>query len=462
MMTMAQNPAVGHSRVARRRRLLLIAYTFPPVGGAGVQRPVKWVKYLQHFGWDVTVLTPSNPSVPVRDESLLENIPAQTRIVRTPTWEPGYRFKQGLVNGKTTSGASSPWASYLKQFVRRSAEFLLQPDPQVLWVPNAVEAGLQALQSEQHDAIVVTMPPYSAAFAGCELKARCDLPLILDFRDEWDLSAKYLEHGRRDWFSMSIQRRMQDSILRQADGIVATTTRSVQSLQRHLDRIDAHPETACIYNGYDQDDFQKCSESLSDQVPRPADGAFRLVYTGTLWNLTDISPVVQAIERLNDQGFPELGRLELVCVGRKTPEQLAALERLKRTACQLRMVDYCDHAQVATWLDSSHATLLLLADGPGADRVVPAKLFEYLATRKAMLAVVPEGETARIVRQFQQDAVQVPSDPAGIAAWLATRLAVGRSNQCMEYDAKELEQYSRREQTRRLVDLLNRLVVSRY
>src|SRR4051794_23942613 len=123
---------------SRPRRLLLVAYNFPPVGGAGVQRPVKWVKNLRHFGWDVTVLTAENPSVPTRDESLLADIPDDVLVIRARTWEPHYRTKQGLT--LTTSpvrrGPIARFQSSVKKFMKGAATLALQPDSQILWVCN--------------------------------------------------------------------------------------------------------------------------------------------------------------------------------------------------------------------------------------------------------------------------------------------------------------------------------------
>ena len=183
----------------RARRVLLIAYNFPPVGGAGVQRPAKWAKYLRRCGWEVTVLTTENPSVPVRDESLLADLPDDVRIVRARTWEPDYRVKQSLVTGNTTKpGLLTRIKSAVKGLARRVVKLALQPDPQVLWNPNALRAGAAALREQPHDAILVTAPAYSSFFIGASLKKQFGIPLILDYRDEWDLSGKYLENAQRD------------------------------------------------------------------------------------------------------------------------------------------------------------------------------------------------------------------------------------------------------------------------
>jgi len=462
----------------RARRVLLIAYNFPPVGGAGVQRPAKWAKYLRRFGWDVTVLTTENPSVPVRDESLLADLPEDVRVVRARTWEPDYRVKQSLVGAKIErQSLLRRIKSAAKGLARRCVKLALQPDPQVLWNPNALRAGAALLREQPHDAILVTAPAYSSFFVGAALKRQFGLPLILDYRDEWDLSGKYLENAQHDWFSRTVQDRMQRRLLRQADAVVATTRASTTNLADKLAALRHSVPAICIYNGFDAEDFEaglkvegrglRVSEDAVRQSafpstldPQPST-LFRLVYTGTLWNLTDIEPLVKAIESLS-VSQPELVRkLELVCVGRKTPEQQQVLDRVRATTARLEAVDYCDHSQVLDRLNSADGVCLLLSDVPGAERVVPAKLFEYLAIRKEMLTIAPHGETADIARRFFPQGHFVPSDQSGIAAWLKNRLsAVGHSHD-ERPPIHGIDEFSRESQTARLAELLNELVVHR-
>ncbi len=451
-------PPKPFTRSTPRRRLLLVAYCFPPVGGAGVQRPVKWVKYLHRQGWDVTVLTPSNPSVPVIDASLEREIPPETTFVRPKTWEPSYHSKQALANG---DGKASSWTSWPKRLLgslaRSAAKIVLQPDPQILWYHNAVTAATQHLREVPHDAILATAPPYTNFLIGAALKQRFRLPFVVDYRDEWDLSSRYLENAQRDVWSSFVQERMQRHVLRQADAVMATTQASTDRLAQRLRALNSNAATTCIYNGYDAEDFSSSTADDEEMVPAKVPRTFRLVYTGTLWNLTDVAPVVTAIEQLHTQS-PELAKkLEFVCVGRKTPEQQAILARLAVTGCQLVNVDYCDHSTVIAWLHSADALCLLLADVPGAERVVPAKLFEYLAVRKDLLAVLPQGEAAELIERCHPTGVITPSETADIARWFTQRLTHGAELGFV--DANAVAEFSREQQTERLLSLLDQLTL---
>lgn len=448
----------------RSKRLLLVAYNFPPVGGAGVQRPAKWAKYLGQAGWDVTVLTTQNPSVPVRDESLLLDLPADVKIVRARTLEPDYRVKRSLIQ---SSIGRPGWMQRCKKALRgaasRCVKLALQPDPQVLWNFDAVRVGTKILSEQPHDAILVTAPAYSSFYIGATLKRRFDLPLVLDYRDEWDLSGKYLENSQHDWFSRLIQARMQRNLLRRADAVVATTQRSTQALASKLADLQHSIPATCIYNGFDAEDFSTAETALRDvacDAMQPERGKFRLVYIGTLWNLTDIAPLVRAIEHL-DQHRPDLAsKLELVCVGRKTPEQVAVLNRLQQTSAKLIAIDYCEHSQALQWLRSANSLCLLLSDVPGAERVVPAKLFEYLAVRKDILTIAPAGETSEIVQRFFPEGQFAPGQVHGIAEWLQRRLANPDTSVHLSVDEVALSEFSRQQQARTLAELLNDLVTT--
>src|SRR6478672_7261798 len=162
------------------RRVLLIAYQFPPVGGAGVQRVTKFVKYLPHWGWQTSVLTVANPSVPLLDNSLSADIPPETIVRRARTWEPSYAFKASVSGGAGNHQGKIRLA--LKTALRRLGTLLLQPDPNILWMPEALQTGNRLLSQIPHGVIVASGPPFSSFLVGAQLSRKNRLPLVLDYR----------------------------------------------------------------------------------------------------------------------------------------------------------------------------------------------------------------------------------------------------------------------------------------
>jgi len=403
------------------RRVLIIAYSFPPVGGAGVQRVVKWAKYLPRHGWESSILTVSNPSVPAFDRQLLDEIPASTLIRRARTWEPSYALK-AMVTPDAVAGDSAPKRSRtnigraIRSGLRRVAMAVLQPDPQILWAPSAVRAGVRLLRETPHAAILATGPPFSSFLVGRRLSRLTGLPLVLDYRDEWELSHAYLENKRLGPCARRIQSRMQSGALRRADAVVATTRASADAVRELARRSGNNAAAAAIYNGFDPEDFPPKAFVPRDQDQQER---FRLVYVGTLWNLTTVAPLVAAIERLANRRPRLARRLELVTVGRRTAAQDVLLDRLTCSPVRLTRRDYVEHVEAVATMRSADMLCLLLADAPGADRVVPAKLFEYMAAGKPLLAIAPRGEVHDLVDGHTHSTAATPDDIEAIVRAIA-------------------------------------------
>jgi glycosyltransferase involved in cell wall biosynthesis len=442
------------SAAGRRPRVLLVTYPFPPVGGAGVQRVTKFVKYLPRHGWDVSVLTVTNPSVPLQDNSLGRDVPAETVIRRARSLEPGYAVKATVASG-TEGGVGGSRRGGVKRLIagplRRAATLLLQPDSQILWRPGAVAAGRRLLAELPHDAILASGPPFSTFLIAAALARRVDLPLVLDYRDEWTISNEYWENKRLDPLSRAIQQRMQRRVLRAAQAVVATTRASTESLAKLIQRVGGTARASCIYNGFDPEDF---APDLSPS--RPDDGRFRLTYAGTLWNLTSVAPLVEAVNRLVGRCPALAARLELVFAGRRVGSQAESLAALRESPCCLVEHPYLDHEAVVRLMRESDALCLLLSDLPGVGRVVPAKLFEYMAASRPVLTIAPRGEAWELLESYPGGRF-VPADVDGIADWLASSIAGGGGQDGSGSVRYKAGDFTREHQAQELAELLGSL-----
>lgn len=430
------------------RRVLLISYTFPPTGGAGVQRVTKFTKYLPQMNWDVSVLTVANPSVPTTDESLLKDVPESTLIRRAKSLEPSYKYKASLNSGAATSNAANstkgtPRGSFLRNAVKSAAGILLQPDPQILWARNAVREGRRLLNELRHDAIIVSAPPFSAFLIGAKLSRLTKLPLILDYRDEWDISTSHLENKSRHPFSRLIQQRMQHRVMRQASAIIATTQHSAGALQEVARRAQSTARVHAIYNGYDPDDFAANTE------PR-RDGIFRIAYTGTLWNLTNCEPLVRALELLAATKPDVAQGIEVTLAGRCAASQQPWVEKLRKLPCRLVEKGYLSHPETIQLMQASNVVCALLAGVPEAARVVPAKIFEYMAAHRPILLIAPRGECWKLLEGHPAAGMFDPSDIQGIAGWLEQEAQGQRQSGCRF----NYERFSRKHEAGQLAALL--------
>ncbi len=408
----------------RNKRVLFVAYQFPPAGGIGVHRVVKFVKYLSLFGWDASVLTVSNPSVPITDDSLCADVPEKTTIVKAKTWEPDYSWKQKLASEtKPAASSSTQKKRFLKPLLKSTANLFLQPDLQILWYKNAVRAGRKLLREVKHDAIIATAPPFSSFLVGRKLAKKSGLPLILDYRDEWGISNAYWENKQPNFVSAAIQSRMQKRLLKDATLAIATTPSSCESVQRTADQANSTVRCEYIYNGYDPDDFKQ-NDSASASRKDYGNGLkkFRLAYVGTLWNLNSIEPLVDAMLMLNQQS-PELSeQIEFVVAGRRTPEQEALLDQLEQLPCQIVRLPFIGHDEAIQLMQTSDCLVLLNSNLPGAERIVNGKIFEYIAAEKPFLLISPPGDMWQLTSDCPYAHPCDPASPEEIAVALESRI----------------------------------------
>ncbi|MES2626808.1 MAG: glycosyltransferase [Pseudomonadota bacterium] len=435
------------------KSVLVVSYFFPPVGGAGVQRAAKFVKYLPACGWAPTVLTVSNPSVPLFDDSMLAEIPASVEIVKAKTLEPDYKTKHSLSASAAPAKSQSGLKTKLKNSVRAIANTLLQPDPQVLWLPAALREGKKLLKAKKFDAIFVTAPPFSSLVLGAMLSRDSGVPLVVDYRDEWDISNSVWENKISNGFASSIQSRMQRFVLKQANTVIATTSLSVAALKQKLQALGkTATSTACIYNGFDPDDFA----FLDHNEPKARSAKIKLSYVGTLWNLTSIAPLVTALEQMYADSPTQTARIELEIAGRRTADQEAVLARLNATNVTLTLHDYLDHSDALKMMWQSDVLVLLLSDYEFAGRVVPAKTFEYMALRNTILALCPKGEVWSILDGMSDTTCISPADIASIKTFLSATLARTEEPFAIKQAAGKIEQFNRVNLTAELADVLNK------
>ncbi|MEZ4651466.1 MAG: glycosyltransferase [Candidatus Eisenbacteria bacterium] len=224
-----------------RRRLLYVAYFFPPLGGAGVQRTLKFVRYLADFGWDATVVT-GPASYWLRDDSLAEEVPSTVRVVRAPHW--GSRFVGG-------GGSSTRRSASRIRGLRAVSRALLVPDAYVGWVAPTRRVLGDLVRAERFDAVITTSSPDSTHLLGRWLHRSRHLPWIADFRDPWTRRMSYAPptelHHR-------VQRSLERSVLEEADRVVVTSDATRQDYLGLIPTL-APESIVTITNGFDEEDF---------------------------------------------------------------------------------------------------------------------------------------------------------------------------------------------------------------
>lgn len=420
-----------------KKRLLIISYYWPPTGGSGVQRWVKFSKYLPEHGWQPVIYTPENPERLAYDESLLADIPECAEVIRRRIVEPYGLYRKlfgrsgGEVNPLNSSGKSLK--SKLSRVLRGN---LFIPDPRVSWVRGSVRFLKKYLREHPVDAVVTTGPPQSMHLIGRGLKRSLGLPWIADFRDPWTRMF-YYKHLCLSKFADRKHHRLEQGVLDEADLVLAVSPPVRDDFQAQT-RTPVH----LITNGYDEDDFP---------VREPGsrkDGKFRIVHTGLF--AADGNPLKlwDALARRcrEDEDFAQ--RLEIRLAGKTDAPVLEAI-RERGLGAQLVDLGYLPHSRVVQEQQEADLLILPLRHEPEYAKVLPGKIFEYIASGRPVLGIGQEdGAAAAILRD---------SGAGRMYDW--DREDKFLEFMDMDHEAAEgAARYSRKALTRQLVEELESLV----
>jgi glycosyltransferase involved in cell wall biosynthesis len=427
-------------------RALLVSYAFPPVGGAGVQRVAKLAKYLPAHGVRPAVLTVANPSVPVRDESLAEDLPRGLEVARARTLEPAYGAKQAAWS--SSGVATHALRGAAMRALAGVAKELLFPDPQVLWQPAAQGALLARIAARRDDVMLVSGPPFSQ-FLLAPLARAGGLGVVLDYRDEWCTLRRTYEMGRSR-VARALGDPLEAALLRRADAVVTATEEFRERLLWRFPWLDPKRVVA-IPNGYDPDDFPAGADS-----PAPPRDRFVATYAGTVFTLTSARGLLDAVRLLHTTEPGLASHLRVRFLGRIVATEAEAFDGTE--ALGVERIGYVPHARVLPELAASHVVLCLLDDVPGAESVYPAKIFELMHLGRPVLTLAPRGSAlARLVERHSMGNAVPPRDVKAIAGALASHLGAfvrGENLPVPWRNAPALERFDRRALAREFAEIL--------
>jgi glycosyltransferase involved in cell wall biosynthesis len=396
----------------------MLAYFFPPLGGAGVQRTLKFVKYLGLVGWDATVVSTRSRVYPARDPSLLEEIPETTRVIRTSALPVAH------------------WLSLVlyRLRLRRLFAWITWPDGGIGWLPFALWAGLRAVRRDRPDVIFSSSPPQSGHLAALVIHRLTGIPWVADFRDEWAADAHRADEPR-------------------------TLTRLAARAERVFTK---HARRSVVAAGY----FDIAGLAISDprrvEIPSGVDDAdlvtnihppvdrFVLAYVGTIYGIRDPIPVFRTLAALIDRGEIDGGRFEVRLVGSIWLEGFDP-----PTGIEVQSTGYVDHARALREMSAATALLLYV---PSASLAPSGKLFEYLASGRPILCLThPDNLASRLVKEWGAGVVADPHDDYGIQGAIMTLWKRWQDNGLPDQGdvrRRTLAHYSRRANAGRLAEVL--------
>ena len=418
-------------------KVLIITYYWPPAGGSGVQRWLKFVKYLQNFNIEPVVYTISNPNYPTEDHSLLNEIPENIEILKHPIWEPTniLFWKKNLQHN---SGISNTSKSIFLSFIR--GNFFI-PDPKLFWIKPSVKYLQSYLNKNDVDVIISTGPPHSMHLIAEKLHQKNDVKWLADFRDPWS-DIYYNKDFKELSFVKNRNKKLEKSVLKKADCVLTVSNTLKKEFSKYANRVEV------VTNGFD-DDFLEPSKVLLDEK-------FTISYIGLLPKQSNPENLFRVLQVLCSQHKDFEKDLQLNFIGDISDVVKTAVcnNKLKENT---RFIDYVDHTKAIEYQQKAQVLLLLIPNVKKCKGILTGKLFEYLSAKRPILAIGPEdGDLADVIEDTNAGViVDFDNDDKLSSEILKLYHQYKKGN--LEVDSKNTNKYHRKELTKKVAFIINSL-----
>jgi glycosyltransferase involved in cell wall biosynthesis len=413
-----------------RRRLLVIAYYYPPMGLSGVLRISKFTKYLSNMGWDPTVLTVGDVGYFAYDYSLLEEVlEAGVRVERTRSLDPLWLFKR--------KGTIKMPAAARKRFLSGLSHVFLQPDNKIGWKRYAVQRALKLAETEHFDAILATAPPFTTFLIGLELQQKLGIPLVVDYRDPWIDNSDYFYATP---FHRGYAAGLEETVLKNAEGVVVINRKIKERLIARYPFL-THEGVHIIPSGYDPQDFR-----LASRFPLQRGRKMRFTYAGLFDTRRTPRTFFAALASIFAQHPETRDEIEVNIIGNFQDNFRKMAVELGVSSALVTPGSLEHHQKIRNLLASD--VLWLITHDPV---ITPGKVYEYIGARKPILALAPEGVLRSMLKEYGAATCVDPNNVEEIAAaiyklyeeWRASTLPTGNLEVAREHDQRLLTRKSK-------------------
>lgn len=413
------------------KNVLLIANQYPPMGGSGVQRTGKFVKFLQNFGYRPVVLTRQTGSE-LLDYSLLNDLP-EHKLYRTKAYD------------------LTTWPGLLRYIGKGISKYCLIPDADYLWSRRAYQQAVEIIKSESIEVIYSTSFPYSDHLLGLRLKKRFpELPWVVDFRDEWTQNPYILD--RKDGpYRRRKEKQMEAQVVQNCDWFITNTPYMLQNFIRLYPQLAK--KSSVIANGFDDADFNQIDSS------RHLEPTFTLTYAGAMYGRRKPNHIFKAIHALLQEHKIDRTKFRLRLIGTFDSNKMKQLISQYQLEGIVHYEDYLPHREALEALLAADALLLLIGAGPGAQNFSSGKIFEYINCQRPILAVVPEqGAAADIIRETNSGIICETSSVTAIKRGIQTLYKNWQNQEPLPtVNQAAVNRYHRKNLTKELAAVFDRL-----
>ena len=430
------------------KKVLIITYYWPPMGGGGVQRWLKTTKYLREFDWEPIIFTTENAEVSIHDESLLEDIPDGIEIIKVPIWEPFrlYRSLTGQKGEKINPGflQKKKGNSFLQNISIWIRGNFFIPDAKKFWYRPSVKKLSSYLLKNKVDAIVSTGPPHTTHLIAQKIANRFSIPWLADFRDPWT-NIDFYDKLKLTMWADKKHRRLERNVLTNASKIITVSKSWANDL---LNISGINP--IVINNGFDSTDFKNAGKL-------PLDVKFSITHAGSLNK--DRNPFIlwKVLEELVKVNSDFASNLEIKLIG---PIDITVKEALKKHNLMqyTRLIDSLPHKEVIPHLITSQVLLLPLNNVPNIEGIIPGKMYEYLGALRPIICIGDiDGDAAEIIYETQTGSVVGFSDKNKLKKEVL-KLYDDYKLGVLEINSNHYNKYSRKQLAERFAIIFNQML----
>jgi len=428
-------------------RALIISYYWPPSGGAGVQRWLKFVKYLRNFAWEPVLFVPKNPEYPETDNSLEKDIPDNIEIIRHPIWEP-YNLYKKLIGHRKEERINAAFLSEKKKnrFLENISVWirgnLFVPDARKFWINSSVRYLSNYLKDHPVSVIISTGPPHSMHLIAMPLAQKFSIPWMVDFRDPWTNIDFYKDLKLSRWADKN-HRTLEKQVLEKANSVVVISKTMAEDFRKIYDR-----KYEVITNGFDEEDLIEPSFLM--------DKKFSIAHIGTLVSTRNPVSLWEALKELIAEQDDFAKDLEIKLVEKIDFSVTSAIHSYGLTN-YLNKIDYLPHNEVVKCQRQSQVLLLIINNTPNSKMILTGKFFEYLAAKRPILCLGPEdGDAAEILNETRSGLLSGFHDINGMKhniLFFYNKYKHGN----LTSKSLDINRFSRKELTRQITGVLNRI-----
>ncbi len=423
-------------------KVLIITYYWPPSGGSGVQRWLKFVKYLRNFNVEPVVYTVDNPKYAILDETLQSEIPNTVEVLKKPIKEPNNILSFfGKKSKKTSAGFLDANPSLFGKMVQYIRANYFIPDARKFWIKPSVQFLTEYLSNNKIDVVITTGPPHSLHLIGLQLKQKLAIKWIADFRDPWT-DIDYFHQLPLTKKTIRKHYQLEEEVVSTADSVLVVGKTMKEKYLKFNQNIEV------ITNGFDD---------VKDESKVELDIKFSIVHIGMmnadrnpriLWKV--LSDLIK-----ENQDFAE--DLQLKFVGKLAHEVFESIDKNKLNSV-IEYITYLPHKEVVIFQQSAQILLLAVNKVPSAGGIITGKLFEYLQANRPILAIAPpEGDLAEIINTTKAGRVVDFDDEETLKKEILEMYKAYKKHKLV-VNSKSIEQYHRKNLTAQLADVIKKLI----